>query len=240
MNTPRLESAGGRSPWWVDGVGWVGGAGRVGRKVRLREIGPADRRTLIGFDRDAAGGRDPRIGGYRHWAAHRAEGAGSGDDRHLAIEALHGRMLVGSMWVLTDPAAGRFSYGIGIGAQHRRCGYAGDAVTVLLAFMFGERGYRKCEVGIYGGNFASLSLHGELGFREEGRPRDTELVRGEIRYPVLMGITAGEFAAHHHEYAASSGDVRRWRGRHWRTRRRGRHWRTNAGVGFSSLVTRWG
>lgn len=218
-NAPRLDLAASRGPLWVDGVSWGG------RKIRLRDIGRADRRTLIGFDRDSAGGRDPQVGGYRHWAAHRADAADAGDNRHFAIETLHGRMLVGSMWVLTDPASRRFSYGIGIGAQHRRCGYAGDAVTVLLAFMFGQRGYRKCEVSVYGGNFASLSLHGGLGFREEGRPRDTELVRGGIKYPVLMGITAEEFAAHHPHYTAARGPVRPWRGRHWRTRRRGRHWR---------------
>ncbi|WP_433274676.1 GNAT family N-acetyltransferase [Actinosynnema sp. CS-041913] len=194
--------------------------------MRLREIGPADHRTLKRFDRDSAGGRDPQVGGYRHWAAHRATAVDPGDDRHLAIETLHGRLLVGSMWVLVDPAGSRFSYGIGIGPQHRRCGYAGDAVTVLLAFMFRQHDYHRCEVSIYGGNFASLSLHGELGFREEGRPRDTELVRGEVRYPVLMGITADEFAAHHPDYAAARGPVGPWRGRHWRTRRRGRHWRT--------------
>lgn len=192
----------------------------AGWKVRLREVRPADHRTLIGFDR----GSSPQVGGYRHWATHRNT-ADSGDDFHFAIETLHNRTLVGSIWIQADPAAGRFSYGIGIGSQYRRCGYAADAVTVLLAFMFEQR-YRKCEVSINGSNFASLALHGELGFREEGRPRDTELRRGEVRYPVLMGITADGFAEHQPAFNAARGPVRPWRGRHWRTPRRGRHWRT--------------
>jgi hypothetical protein len=187
-------------------VGWVG------QKVLLRAVTPADRHILVGFDRNG----DASVGGYRHWAAHRAT-----DDFHLVIETLRGRLLVGSLWVQVDPASGRFSYGIGIGAQYRRCGYAGDAVTVLLASMFWQHHYRKCEVSVHGGNFASLSMHGELGFREEGRPRDTELRHGEIRYPVLMGITADRFAARHSALTA----VPSWRGRHWRTPRRGRHWR---------------
>jgi RimJ/RimL family protein N-acetyltransferase len=212
MRVPQVMLTDSRTPVRVSWVGW---------KVRLREIRPADRRALTGFDRDS--GRD--VGGYRHWAAHRGRAAGSGDDFHLAIETLHNRTLVGSIWVQTDPSSGRFSYGIGIGAQHRRCGYAADAVTILLTFMFEQRGYRTCEVCVNGGNFASLALHGELGFREEGRPRDVELLRGEIRYPVLMGITAERFAAHHPTFTAARGPVRPWRGRHWRTRRRGRHWR---------------
>ncbi|QRP46519.1 GNAT family N-acetyltransferase [Amycolatopsis sp. FDAARGOS 1241] len=195
-----------RAPVWVDGTGW---------KVRLREIRPSDRRTLAGFDRDAG-----NPGGYRHWARHRR-----GADLHFAIEALHNHTLVGSIWVSADPTAGTFSYGIGIGAQHRRCGYAADAVTILLTHMFGRCGYRKCEVSISGSNFASLSLHGELGFREEGRPRDTELLLGEVKFPVLMGLTSAGFAAHHPALTASRVPARPSRGRHWRTPRRGRHWR---------------
>lgn len=196
--------------------------------MRLREIRPADHRTLAGFDRDSARTHDPRVGGYRHWATHRWGAADAGDDVHLAIETLHNRTLVGSIWVQTDPSSSRFSYGIGIGAQHRRCGYAADAATILLTFMFERRRYRRCEVSINGSNFASLSLHGELGFHEECRSRDSELSRGEIKYPVLMAITADQFAAHHPTFTAARGPIRPWRGRHWRTRRRGRHWRTAA------------
>jgi RimJ/RimL family protein N-acetyltransferase len=212
-NAPHLVLAGGRTPWRINGVGW---------KVRLREIRPADHRTLIGFDRDS----NPQVGGYRHWATHRRSAADPGDDLHCAIETLHSRTLVGSIWIQTDPSAGRFSYAIGIGTPHRRCGYAADAARILLAFMFEQRRYHRCDVSINGRNFASLSLHGELGFREQGRPRDTELLRGEIRYPVLMTITADQFAAHHPIFVAARGPLRPWRGRHWRTRRRGRHWRT--------------
>jgi RimJ/RimL family protein N-acetyltransferase len=187
----------------------------AGRKVRLREISPADRRTLAGFDRDS-----PQTGGYRHWAAHRANVAG---DLQFALETLRSGMLVGSCTIQAGPASDRFSYGIGIGPQHRGCGYAADGLAVLLGFMFGQRGYRKCEVSIHGGNLASLALHGSLGFREVGRLRDTELLLGQIKYPVTMSITATEFAALHPDFAASRPHVLPRRGRHWRNRR-GRHW----------------
>ncbi|MDT8913201.1 GNAT family N-acetyltransferase [Amycolatopsis sp. PS_44_ISF1] len=191
--------------------------------MRLRDIRPEDRRGLIGFDRVPEG--RPAAGGYRHWATHRADVTDPGDDRHLAIETRHGQTLVGSIWLQADPASGRFSYGIGIGAPHRRCGYAGDAVTTLLGFMFEQRGYRECEVSVHGRNFASLALHARLGFHEQGRPRDTELWPGQVRYPVLMAITADHFAARRPASAAAPGPARPWRGRHWRTPRRGRHWR---------------
>ncbi|WP_179775706.1 GNAT family N-acetyltransferase [Amycolatopsis endophytica] len=184
---------------------------RAGRKVRLREIGPADRRTLAGFDRDSADTR--RVGEYRHWAAHRAEA-----DFHFGIETLRGGLVVGSLSATEADSPDRFSYGIGIGPQHRRCGYAGDAVITLLRFMFGERGYSTCQVSIYGGNVASLSLHAGLGFREEGRVRDLELSRDGVKYLVLMGITDSEFAEIHPDFPVAR---ERERGRHHRPR--GRH-----------------
>jgi len=200
------------------GSGLAGSPGRVGQKVRLREVGPRDRRALMGFDRDSARDGAPRVGGYRHWAAHRSGPAGSGDDVHFGIETVHGRLLVGSMCTMgADPVSGRFSYGIGIAPRHQRCGYASDAITVLLGHMF-ARGFRKCEVSVYGGNLASRSLHGGLGFREEDRLRDTELQRGAVKYLVVMGITADEFAARHPDDGAGG-----CRGRHSRPRR-GKHW----------------
>ncbi|GAA3806831.1 GNAT family N-acetyltransferase [Amycolatopsis tucumanensis] len=203
MPPPRLDLARYRAPVWA------GVPARAGRKVRLRVITPADQRRLAGFDREAADTR--RVGEYRHWAAHRAEA-----DFHFAIETLRGGLVVGSLSATEADSPDRFSYGIGIGPQHRRCGYAGDAVITLLRFMFGERGYRKCEVSIYGGNVASLSMHAGLGFREEGRVRDTELSRDGVKYLVLMGITDTEFAEIHPDFPAASS-----RGRHWRSR--GRH-----------------
>ncbi|MFC6087936.1 GNAT family N-acetyltransferase [Saccharothrix lopnurensis] len=193
-----------------------------GRKVRLREIHPGDRRTLMGFDRDCADRRAPEAGGYRHWGAHRTRTPDPGGDLQFAIEALRSGVLVGSVsTVRSDATSDRFSYGIGIGPRHRRCGYAADAVTVLLALMFG-RGYRTCEVGIYGSNFASLILHAGLGFREEKRFLDPNLSQGEFRYLVLMTMTAREFAVLHPDRAEPP-DAAARRGRHQRNRR-GRHW----------------
>ncbi|GAA0523815.1 N-acetyltransferase [Saccharopolyspora subtropica] len=166
--------------------------------MRLREIEPTDRRTLMRFDRESAHSGYAGVDGYRHWAAHRANHPRCGDDFQLAIETLHDRTLVGSMSTSqSEPGSGRFSYGIGIGPQHRRRGYAGDAINVLLAYMFWYRRYAKCEVGIYGCNVPSLALHGRLGFREEGRLRDPEFLCGGAQYLVLMGLTAHEYTARH-------------------------------------------
>nr|WP_042179422.1 GNAT family protein [Kibdelosporangium sp. MJ126-NF4]CEL13812.1 probable acetyltransferase [Kibdelosporangium sp. MJ126-NF4]CTQ88180.1 probable acetyltransferase [Kibdelosporangium sp. MJ126-NF4] len=195
--------------------------GLVGRKTRLREVDAGDRRTLIGFDRDLLGDAHHRPHcrpHYLHWAAHRADGTGSCEDVQFAIETMRGGVLVGSMTVQADPASGRFSYGVGIGPRHRRCGYAADAITVLLAFMFHQHAYLACDVGIHGSNFASLTLHAGLGFRERERVLDAELCRGTFTFMVGMSVTADQFAG-----LPLTGHP--GRGRHWRNPR-GRHWST--------------
>ncbi|MFD7657851.1 GNAT family N-acetyltransferase [Actinosynnema sp. NPDC059797] len=185
--------------------------------MRLRAIEPRDRPTLVGFDRDPADHGSPQVGGYRHWAAHRVRTPESGEDLQFAIEALDSGVLVGSVSaVQADATPDRFGYGIGIGPRHRRRGYATDAITTLLALMFGQRGYRTCEVGIYGGNAASLALHAALGFREEKRLLDPGPSPDGFRHLVLMTITAREFAALHPVRTGSPDAGGPGRGRHWR------------------------
>lgn len=165
----------------------------TGSKVRLREIKHSDLATLIRFDRDAARlGNSPQTDGYRHWAAHRAHPTASENDFQLAIEALRSRRLVGSMCITqTEPGSGRFSYGIGIAPQHQRNGYAEDSIRVLLHYLFHQRKFAKCVVGIYGDNQPSIRLHRKIGFREENRTYDPAL--GDTGLLVTMSITSREF-----------------------------------------------
>jgi RimJ/RimL family protein N-acetyltransferase len=171
-------------------------SGWVGRRIRLRGIEPADRRTLVRFDRSSTSGL-AQAEGYRHWAAHRAQHPDSADDFQLAIETRRDQQLVGSMCTSQADDADAFGYGVGIGPQYRRHGYADDAIITLLALMFTKRGYRKCQVGIYAGNSASLALHHKLGFRVEDRATEPDSLSDGVHELILMGITAREFTARH-------------------------------------------
>ncbi|SHF08548.1 GNAT family N-acetyltransferase [Streptoalloteichus hindustanus] len=174
----------------------------TGSKVRLRGIEPEDWATFQRMDEHSADLRSvdmlypPRsAAGYRKWAADQSTHEPTGDDFQLAVESLADGVLVGAMSTLdTDRRAGRFSYGVGICRDHQGRGYAKDAAVVLLTYMFGERRYHKCEVGILAFNEASIALHRSLGFQVEGRLRDHEFYAGRHRDMVLMGMTVDEFA----------------------------------------------
>ncbi|GAA2516495.1 GNAT family protein [Streptomyces gobitricini] len=177
----------------------------TGERVRLRGIEPEDWQWFMEFDAHTHHQRSldvlhpPRSAERHHaWAAEQSVAAPAGDTFRLAIEALDTGELVGSLSVNeADPRTGRFRYGIGIGADHQRRGYATDAVVLLLRFMFGERRYHKCEAAIHAFNDASLALHRGLGFVEEGRLRDHEFFAGRHHDLVIMGMTAPEFTERH-------------------------------------------
>ncbi|MFF3787668.1 GNAT family N-acetyltransferase [Streptomyces sp. NPDC001933] len=84
-----------------------------------------------------------------------------------------------------------------IGVDHRRKGYATEAVVVLLRFMFAERRYHKCLAAILAHNEASLALFRRLGFTEEGRLREHVFFAGRHHDLVRMGMLAGEFDRRH-------------------------------------------
>ncbi|MGC4941611.1 GNAT family N-acetyltransferase [Kribbella sp. DT2] len=177
----------------------------VGERVRLRAIEPEDWADFLRFDQDSEVQRNadmvhvPRSAfGMQAWAEEQATRGEADDKLQLAIEAVETDTLVGACSTDdTDRRAGRFSYGIAIGREHQRNGYASDAVKVLLRFMFEERRYHKAEAGVYAYNEASLALQERLGFQREGQLRDHEFLAGAYQDLVVFGMTAEEFAALH-------------------------------------------
>lgn len=84
-----------------------------------------------------------------------------------------------------------------IDPDHRRKGYAAEAVVLVLRFMFAERRYHKCLAAIFAHNEASLALFRRLGFTEEGRLREHVYFAGRHHDLVMMGMLADEFDQRH-------------------------------------------
>ncbi len=174
-----------------------------GKRIRLRGIEPDDWTAFMRFAEDEERMGDlltpPRSAeSFRAWAKEHGAAKSDGDCFGLAIEAVGTGEIVGAVGShQADPRAGWFEYGVTIGADHRRSGYAAEAVVMLLRFMFAERRYHKCEARIFAHNEASLILHRRLGFIEEGRLRDHVFLAGRHRDLVMMGILADEFARLH-------------------------------------------
>ena len=113
----------------------------------------------------------------------------------FAIESLEGDHIGGISLHSRDEKNGLFSFGIVIDRQHRRQGYAEDAVQIVLRYGFWERRYQKCNSACPHTNEASIRLHKKLGFLEEGRRRRQVYFNGEFHDDVLFGMTLEEFDA---------------------------------------------
>ena len=111
----------------------------------------------------------------------------------FTIETVEGESIGGISYHTRDRKNGTFSFGIVVGRQHRRKGYAQDAVRILLRYGFWERRYQKCNSACAHTNEASIRLHRTLGFAEEGRRRRQVFYGGEYHDDILFGMTREEF-----------------------------------------------
>lgn len=135
---------------------------------------------------------------YRAWAKEQAVAKCDDDRFRLAVEATATGELVGTVGShRTGRRSGWFECDVTIGADHRREGYAAEAVELLLRFMFAERRYHKCLAAIFAHNEASLALFRRLGFTEEGRLREHVFFAARHHDLVMMGMLADEFDQRH-------------------------------------------
>ncbi|MGH2559385.1 MAG: GNAT family N-acetyltransferase [Thermomicrobiales bacterium] len=179
-----------------------------GERVRLRAIEPADWATYFAWDRDEEQSRSlyavpfPRSEeATRRWAEAEATREREGDNFRFVIENQAGEA-VGDLTIHDcDARVGTLSYGLNIRKEHRRKGYAAEAIRLVLRYYFEERRYQKVTVGVYSFNEASIRLHEKLGFQREGCLRRTVFTRGRHFDEIKFGLTAEEFAAAHPDYS---------------------------------------
>ena len=117
----------------------------------------------------------------------------------FAVENTEGINVGGISLHSRDDKNGLFSFGIVTSREHRRKGYAEEALRILLKYGFWERRYQKCNSACAHTNGGSIALHKKLGFVEEGRRRRQSFFNGEYYDDVLFGMTREEFDAKERE-----------------------------------------
>lgn len=180
-----------------------------GKRVRLRATEPGDEQFHFDLNRQLWVDRNQEVvhvpssmARTQKWVREVAEqGYSDGDAFSFKIESLETGELAGSIDTHhMDPRAGVLSYGIAVREEHRRKGYAADAVCLVLRYYFLERRYQKANVGVFSFNHDSIRLHEKLGFQLEGRQRRTTFTAGEFHDMLWFGMTVEEFRELHPEY----------------------------------------
>jgi RimJ/RimL family protein N-acetyltransferase len=173
-----------------------------GERVRLRAIEPDDWAVYFAWNQDDEQSRrvsaipfPQSAEAVRQWAQQEATRKPEGDAFRFVIENGSGEIVGDLTTHHCDPQAGAFAYGIAIRCDHRRCGYASEAIALVLRYYFRELRYQKATITVFSFNDASARLHEKLGFQLEGRIRRTQFTDGALRDELIYGITAEEFAA---------------------------------------------
>jgi RimJ/RimL family protein N-acetyltransferase len=172
-----------------------------GERVRLRAIEPSDWEAYFAWNQDDEQARGvsnipfPQSAeAVRLWAQQEATRKPEGDAFRFVIENETGEVVGDLTTHNCDARVGSFFYGITIRREHRRNGYAAEAITLVLRYYFRELRYQKATVTIYSFNEASARLHESLGFQLEGRIRRTQFTDGALHDELIYGITTEEFA----------------------------------------------
>lgn len=172
-----------------------------GKKVRLRAFEPSD--GVYNFDSwndsETLKYRDvPKLPASKHIASYfaqkDAEKGPIGQEAHLIIEDLNGE-IVGDIGVSDcDPKGGSFLLGLEIKKEHRRKGYASEAVLLVLRYYFYAQRYHKAWTSVYSFNEPSLALFKKLQFEQEGIQREVGFLNGGYYDKVLFGMTETRFS----------------------------------------------
>ena len=173
-----------------------------GRKIRLRAIEAGDAQTFYDWNLDSERARlldfvwpPSSLTSVQAWIETQSKQNRLEEDRYAwVIEDLLGNAVGTISTHHCDLRSGTFSYGIDIAAEHRRKGYAHEAILHILKYYFEELRYQKVTVNVHSDNPASMRLHESLGFHLEGRLRRMVYTHGQYLDALWYGLTADEYA----------------------------------------------
>lgn len=77
--------------------------------------------------------------------------------------------------------------------EHQRCGYGGEAILWALDFAFRRAGLHKVKIRAFKWNQAAIRLYERLGFKHEGRDRESYWHEGRFWDGVEFGILDREW-----------------------------------------------
>ena len=171
-----------------------------GKLVRLRGVEPTDAEVFARWNLDSEMARElefvwPPVSLARirkdleEKALHRLER----DEFFWMIEDPTGSTVGQISTHRCNPRTGVFRYGVSVSREHRRRGYASEAVMLVLKCYFEELRYQKCLVGVHSNNAASVALHEKLGFKREGTLRRMVYTGGRYHDVYHYGLLKEEW-----------------------------------------------
>lgn len=93
---------------------------------------------------------------------------------------------------------------IGLHKDHQRKGYGSEAIRWALGWAFGYANMHRVGLEVYEWNAGAVAAYEKVGFREEGRRRESLFLRGRYWDKILMGVLASEWQQEKHPGSAGA------------------------------------
>ena len=173
-----------------------------GQLIRLRAVEAGDWEMHYLWNWDTDNGRltdevwfPGSRASVKAWAEREASRSKEEEGFRFQIETLEGELAGTINTHFCNLRCGTFMYGLAIHPDHRRKGFASEAIGLVLRHYFNERRYQKVNVEVFSFNAPSMALHERLGFTLEGRLRRMIYSGGMFHDALLYGMTKEEFEA---------------------------------------------
>jgi RimJ/RimL family protein N-acetyltransferase len=170
------------------------------KQIRLRAIEPGDAETFFHWNEDTDRNRflhflwpPQSLASVKQFCEDQSKKKFENDSFHWLIETLDGTPVGTIATFNCDHRSGTFSYGVDIAAEHRRKGYAREAILRVIDYYFEQHRYQKVVAFVHGDNEASIRLHEQMGFQLEGRLRRMVFQNGQYYDEFFFGMTAEEY-----------------------------------------------
>jgi RimJ/RimL family protein N-acetyltransferase len=171
-----------------------------GNNVKLRGIEPSDATAFFEWNLNSDTSRNleflwPPVSKTQisKWAEEQSQKKLDNDSFIWVIEDATGRVVGSINTHSCNYRNGTFSYGVNIGSEYHRKGYATEAIKMVLRYYFEELRYQKVSVQVHSYNESSIRLHEKLGFTKEGTMRRMIYTRGMYYDVHWYGMTKEEW-----------------------------------------------
>jgi RimJ/RimL family protein N-acetyltransferase len=115
------------------------------------------------------------------------------DNTGLNFGIIADNNLVGAVVIKLDLKNKTGEIGYWIGKEHRRKGYAREAIMLMLSFAFGTLKFNRVQAKTLATNDPSIKLLSLLGFTKEGVRRQRIYQKGKFIDDVIFSILSNEF-----------------------------------------------
>lgn len=95
--------------------------------------------------------------------------------------------------MMVDTTARKAELAIVLLPEHQGCGYAREALALLLKYAFDEMNLNRVYLKVYEDNVRAIALYERMGFTREGRLRQEMYREGRYWDIVLMGLLRPDY-----------------------------------------------